>query len=179
MVKCPGVIGWKANARPPGWKVWENAPLLPGGGWALLELTDALPLRMEFRPQQRHIPCTPKDAILLWHNSQDSQGNNVDHRKGSLEWTNGMEAGIAKDSIRVRAGGKGKREDRSQLWNKFTSRLTNMNCLKWYRDSSKRVSFSLVSPRARVSRLRRSHATRVRRGISDFRAKKRLLAVYL
>ena len=30
---------------PPGWKVWENAPLLPGGGggerWALLELTDA------------------------------------------------------------------------------------------------------------------------------------------
>ena len=26
-----GVIGWKANARPPGWKVWENAPLLPGG----------------------------------------------------------------------------------------------------------------------------------------------------
>ena len=40
MVKCPGVIGWKANARPPGWKVWENAPLLPG--WGLLELTDAL-----------------------------------------------------------------------------------------------------------------------------------------
>ena len=40
--KCPGVIGWKANARPPGWKFWENAPLLPGGGWALLELTDAL-----------------------------------------------------------------------------------------------------------------------------------------
>ena len=42
----PAVIGWKANARPPGWKVWENAPLLPGGGggggWALLELTDAL-----------------------------------------------------------------------------------------------------------------------------------------
>ena len=32
MVKCPGEIGWKANARPPGWKVWENAPLLPGGG---------------------------------------------------------------------------------------------------------------------------------------------------
>ena len=42
MVKCPGVIGWKSNARPPGWKVWENAPLLPGGGWALLELTDVL-----------------------------------------------------------------------------------------------------------------------------------------
>ena len=32
MIKCPGVIGLKANARPPGWKVWENAPLLPGGG---------------------------------------------------------------------------------------------------------------------------------------------------
>ena len=32
MVKCPGVIGWKANARPPGWKVWENASLLPRGG---------------------------------------------------------------------------------------------------------------------------------------------------
>ena len=32
MVKCPGVIGWKANVRPPGWKVRENAPLLPGGG---------------------------------------------------------------------------------------------------------------------------------------------------
>ena len=31
MVKCPGIIGWKANARPPGWKVRENAPLLPGG----------------------------------------------------------------------------------------------------------------------------------------------------
>ena len=32
--------------RRPGWKVWENALLLPGGGggggWALLELTDAL-----------------------------------------------------------------------------------------------------------------------------------------
>ena len=41
MVKCPGVIGWKSNARPPGWKVWENAPLLPGG-WALLELTGVL-----------------------------------------------------------------------------------------------------------------------------------------
>ena len=42
MVKCPGVIGWKANARLPGWTVWENAPLLPGGGgWARLELTDA------------------------------------------------------------------------------------------------------------------------------------------
>ena len=45
MVKWPGVIGWKANARSPGWTVWENAPLLPrggGGGWAQLELTDAL-----------------------------------------------------------------------------------------------------------------------------------------
>ena len=31
MVKCPGVIGWKANAPLPGWKVWESAPLLPGG----------------------------------------------------------------------------------------------------------------------------------------------------
>ena len=46
MVKCPGIITWKANARSPGWKVWENAPLLPGGGGggggcALLELTDA------------------------------------------------------------------------------------------------------------------------------------------
>ena len=30
--KCPGVIGWKANAQPPTWKVWENAPLLPGRG---------------------------------------------------------------------------------------------------------------------------------------------------
>ena len=50
MVKCPGVIGWKANARPPGWKVWENAPLLPGTRFrarlgvslALLEFPDAL-----------------------------------------------------------------------------------------------------------------------------------------
>ena len=44
LLKSPGVIGWKANARPPGWKVWEYAPLLAGGGgdWALLELTDAL-----------------------------------------------------------------------------------------------------------------------------------------
>ena len=31
VVKRPGVIEWKANARPPGWKVWGNAPLLPGG----------------------------------------------------------------------------------------------------------------------------------------------------
>ena len=30
--QMPRVIGWKANARPPGWKVRENAPLLPGGG---------------------------------------------------------------------------------------------------------------------------------------------------
>lgn len=32
MVKCPGVIGWKANARPPEWTVRENAPLLSGRG---------------------------------------------------------------------------------------------------------------------------------------------------
>ena len=32
MVKCPRVIGWKkVNAQPPGWRVWENAPLLPRG----------------------------------------------------------------------------------------------------------------------------------------------------
>ena len=31
MVKCPGVIGWKANAQPQGWTVWKKAPLLPGG----------------------------------------------------------------------------------------------------------------------------------------------------
>ena len=30
--KCPGIIGWKANARPPGWTIWENAPLLQGWG---------------------------------------------------------------------------------------------------------------------------------------------------
>lgn len=40
MVKCPGINGWKANARPRGWTVWENTPLLPGGEWAQLELTD-------------------------------------------------------------------------------------------------------------------------------------------
>ena len=40
MVKCPGVIGWKANARPPGGKVCDNAPLFPGG-WAQLELNNA------------------------------------------------------------------------------------------------------------------------------------------
>ena len=28
MVKCPGVSGWNANARPLR---WENTPLLPGG----------------------------------------------------------------------------------------------------------------------------------------------------
>ena len=38
----PGVIRWKVNARSPGWAVRGNAPLLPGGGWAQLELTDAL-----------------------------------------------------------------------------------------------------------------------------------------
>ena len=27
-------VRW-SNARPPGWKVWENAPLLPGGGGGL------------------------------------------------------------------------------------------------------------------------------------------------
>ena len=44
--QMPRGTGWKANARSPGWKVRENAPLLPGrgGGWALLELTDALNL---------------------------------------------------------------------------------------------------------------------------------------
>ena len=33
-----------ANAPPPGLTTWANAPRLPGGGggWALLELTDAL-----------------------------------------------------------------------------------------------------------------------------------------
>ena len=32
MVKCPGVIGWKANARPPEWKVWKMPHYCPGGG---------------------------------------------------------------------------------------------------------------------------------------------------
>ena len=61
MVKCPGVIGWKANARPPGWKVRENAPLLPGGVWALLELTDALRRIRSTRPQ---LPISLKIIVL-------------------------------------------------------------------------------------------------------------------
>ena len=28
----------------PGWTMRKNAPLMPGGGWSLLELTDALQL---------------------------------------------------------------------------------------------------------------------------------------
>ena len=31
-----------ANAPPPGLTRWANAPQLPGGGWAQVELTDAL-----------------------------------------------------------------------------------------------------------------------------------------
>ena len=41
-VKCPGVNPRYANAPPPGRATLGNAPGLPGGGWALLELTDAL-----------------------------------------------------------------------------------------------------------------------------------------
>ena len=51
-VKCPGVAPGYANAQPqgrdkiadappPGLTTWANAPRLPGGRWALLELTDA------------------------------------------------------------------------------------------------------------------------------------------
>ena len=32
MVKCPGVIGWKANAPTPGMESAGKCPLLPGGG---------------------------------------------------------------------------------------------------------------------------------------------------
>ena len=47
-VKCPGVDPRYANAPPSGLVTIRNAPLRPavapggGGGWALLELTDAL-----------------------------------------------------------------------------------------------------------------------------------------
>ena len=43
-VKSPGVALGLANARPPGLTMCANAPQLPGGGggWAQLELTDAL-----------------------------------------------------------------------------------------------------------------------------------------
>ena len=40
-VKSPGIALGLANARPPGLTVCVNAPQLPGGGWAQLELTDA------------------------------------------------------------------------------------------------------------------------------------------
>ena len=40
MVKCPGVIGWKANA--PGMGSAGKCPTIARGGWALLELTDEL-----------------------------------------------------------------------------------------------------------------------------------------
>ena len=42
MVKCPGVIGWKANALTPGMESAGKCPTIARGGWALLELTDAL-----------------------------------------------------------------------------------------------------------------------------------------
>ena len=41
-VKSPGVALGLANARPPRLTMCANAPQLPGGGWAQLELTDAL-----------------------------------------------------------------------------------------------------------------------------------------
>ena len=43
-VKSPGVALGLANVRPPGLTMLVNAPQLPrgGGGWAQLELTDAL-----------------------------------------------------------------------------------------------------------------------------------------
>ena len=41
-VKSPGVALGLADARPPGLTMCANAPPLPGGGWAQLELTDAL-----------------------------------------------------------------------------------------------------------------------------------------
>ena len=41
-VKSPGVALGLANARPLGLTMCANAPQLPGGGWAQLELTDAL-----------------------------------------------------------------------------------------------------------------------------------------
>ena len=42
-IKSPGVALGLANARPPELTMSVNAPQLPGGGgWAQLELTDAL-----------------------------------------------------------------------------------------------------------------------------------------
>ena len=52
MVKCPGVIGWKANAPTPGMESAGKCPTIARGGgggrWALLELTDALFSRSSF-----------------------------------------------------------------------------------------------------------------------------------
>ena len=48
MVKCPGVTGWKANASTSGMESAGKCPTIAqggGGGWALLELTDALRLQ--------------------------------------------------------------------------------------------------------------------------------------
>ena len=48
-VKSPAVALGLANARPPGLTMRANAPQLPGGGWAQLELTGALVSRERAR----------------------------------------------------------------------------------------------------------------------------------
>ena len=48
-VKSPGVALGKANARPPELTMRANAPQLPGGGWAQLELTDTLQLILDIK----------------------------------------------------------------------------------------------------------------------------------
>ena len=63
--------------RPPGWKVRENAPLLPGGGWALLELTDALLISMIRRKDNNLQSC--KHVLNLFSNSKFSH-----HQTGNL-----------------------------------------------------------------------------------------------
>ena len=50
MVKCPGVSGWKANARPSGWT----------GVWLQLELIDALGIQGITQEAQ----CNP--VLFFW-----------------------------------------------------------------------------------------------------------------
>ena len=64
MVKCPGVIGWKANAPTPGMESAGKCPTIArgGGGWALLELTDALHLQMSQVKLSRN-PIYPRRTL--------------------------------------------------------------------------------------------------------------------
>jgi len=55
-----------ANALPPGLTRHANAPQLPGGGWAQLELTDALDRTLKASRRRVRVVCPHLQKYQGW-----------------------------------------------------------------------------------------------------------------